>query len=250
MAADIWTIMQKEWREYFARSGSRGRGLLAAILLMLFGAVLIPLQSGAAWLTSPVPTFIDGAYLPFIVVISVIADAFAGERERHTLESLLATRLSDRAILLGKIGAAVIYALVVAFVSTLLGALISDVVVLSEGKPLHAVFYSGGVVASIVGTALLIAVLLAALGCLISLRSPTVRQAQQTLSIGVTAVVFILGFGAQFALAHSGVNLRTALATSNPATLYGSVFAVLLVIDLLLVLAALARFQRSRLILS
>ena len=36
-----------------------------------------------------------------------VPDPLPRERERHTLETLLASRLSDRAILLGKIGAAV-----------------------------------------------------------------------------------------------------------------------------------------------
>ena len=37
----------------------------------------------------------------------MIADGIPGERERHTLETLLASRLSDRSILLGKVMAAV-----------------------------------------------------------------------------------------------------------------------------------------------
>ena len=38
-----------------------------------------------------------------MMVSSLVADSFAGERERHTLETLLASRLPDRAILAGKL---------------------------------------------------------------------------------------------------------------------------------------------------
>lgn len=41
--------------------------------------------------------------MPALSVLSIIGDSFAGERERHTLETLLASRLPDRAIVLGKI---------------------------------------------------------------------------------------------------------------------------------------------------
>ncbi|MCK7485371.1 MAG: ABC transporter permease subunit [Bacillus subtilis] len=47
--------------------------------------------------------------MPFLWVSGVVADMFAGERERHTLEALLATRLSDQAILFGKLLAAMTY---------------------------------------------------------------------------------------------------------------------------------------------
>src|SRR5438552_19092990 len=59
--------------------------------------------------------------IPFFVIITFIGDAIAGERERHTLETLLASRISDRAILLGKVIVTVGYAWGMALVSLLLG---------------------------------------------------------------------------------------------------------------------------------
>ena len=52
--------------------------------------IVTPLQMGSLWLTSPLML----AYWPLLssgMVSTLIADAFAGERERHTLETLLAT---------------------------------------------------------------------------------------------------------------------------------------------------------------
>ena len=60
-------------------------------------------------------------WMPFLWVSGIVADLFAGERERHTLESLLATRLSDQSILFGKLLAALTYGFAVTWVVMLAG---------------------------------------------------------------------------------------------------------------------------------
>ena len=57
----------------------------------------------------------------------MIADSFAGERERHTLETLLASRLSDRAILFGKIAACIAYGWLMAMLCVLVGTITENV---------------------------------------------------------------------------------------------------------------------------
>lgn len=104
MIADFMTVMWKERKEVLEQGGARGRmGLV--IIVGAFG-VFLPLQMGRARVESPV-ALVYWAWVPLFLVISVVADSFAGERERHTLESLLAARLSDRTILFGKAGAAI-----------------------------------------------------------------------------------------------------------------------------------------------
>ena len=75
---------------------------------VLMVAIYMPLQFGEKW--------VDGAWslvtcivIPLILVGIVIPQSFAGERERHTLETLLASRLPDRAIPWGKVLLAVAY---------------------------------------------------------------------------------------------------------------------------------------------
>jgi len=93
MLTDITTIIWKESREFITvRPGLRGGWTGLLIILAVFG-ILIPLQLGRDWLSAPT-TILMWAWLPFILVNSVVADAFAGERERQTLETLLASRLS------------------------------------------------------------------------------------------------------------------------------------------------------------
>jgi ABC-2 type transport system permease protein len=108
MINDITTIIWKEIKEIFLqRPNFRGGWAGLLVLLAVFG-IFIPLQSGPAWVSSPANLAI-WSWVPYLLVSGVVADSFAGERERHTLETLLASRLSDRAILFGKIGAALVY---------------------------------------------------------------------------------------------------------------------------------------------
>jgi len=87
---DAGTVIWKEWSELIGQGGLRGkRGIVHFALA--FGIVL-PLNNGPSWITSPM-TAIAWYWVPMFLVTTVIGDAFAGERERHPLEPLLASRL-------------------------------------------------------------------------------------------------------------------------------------------------------------
>jgi ABC-2 type transport system permease protein len=241
---DLLTVAWKEWRELLQLGGShRGGRFSLAILVGVFG-VLLPLQSGAEWVQSPATVFYWG-WVPLMLVGSAVADSFAGERERHTLETLLASRLPDRAILLGKMAAAVAYgwglvlamlvlSLVTVNLSSPSGALLMFPWRFAVGAPLMALLGAG---------------LAATAGVLISLRAQTVRQAAQTLNIGVLLLVFVPVLGLQ-ALpeawqAHLGA---WALSVGVDGMLWPAA-AALAALDLVLLAAAFARFKRARLVL-
>src|SRR5512137_949446 len=108
---DVVTIVAKELKEYWKARGSLRARLIAFLPLLFIFGVYFPLQQREMWTQAP---FVPGVYfmwLPFVLAGGTAADSFAGERERHTLETLLATRLSDRDIFLGKVLAIVIYSL-------------------------------------------------------------------------------------------------------------------------------------------
>jgi ABC-2 type transport system permease protein len=71
-------------------------------------------------------------FAPFFLIIPVMAssvmgsDSFAGERERKTIEALLATPISDSELLLGKILVSFIPAMIITFVSFGAYAIIVD----------------------------------------------------------------------------------------------------------------------------
>jgi ABC-2 type transport system permease protein len=178
---DIKTILWKEFRELFqARQGLFGRGgwISIAITVGLLG-VLIPVQAGEGWVSNPLH-MVWWVWVPFLMVTYIVTDTFAGERERHTLETLLASRLSDKTIF--------------------------------------------------------------------SLRSSTVRQAQQI--TGLIALIPILPLVLLDLLPDGTVNnLMTNIGQVDRSTAVLVSVGILAVINFILIALAMKRFQRAKLIL-
>jgi len=244
MLTDIWTVMWKEWRELLFQRGSL-RGILLSLLpsVLIFG-IFLPAQVGRVWVESPTSIILWG-WLAMLPVTAIIADAFAGERERHTLETLLASPLSARAILFGKVGAAVSYAWVLTFIMLIVGMITVNVV---DGRgelllyPLEI-----AVAGAILG--LLTATLSASIGVLVSLRAATVKQAAQQLVFASIALTWLPLFG--LSLLPTGVqeNLVELAKTGSTTAIFIVTVFVLIALDFGLLILAMARFKRSRLIL-
>ncbi|HLH41860.1 MAG TPA: ABC transporter permease [Bryobacteraceae bacterium] len=254
--SDFSTVFWKEWKEWkeillerSAGGGGNYRPLAGGnnrplILIAVLG-IFVPLRMGPERFFSPFPLSIY-TFVSAIVVTAVIADSFAGERERHTLETLLATRLSDRAILFGKIAASIAYGWSISMLCVLAGTIAANVA-RWQG---HVLLYhdSASWLLLLLGPPLA-ACMVATAGVLVSLRAATVRQAQQTLMVGSMVLFFAAIFG--------GANLPTAwkawfsgILVSWPAVrLILAAAGVVLMIDLALLLAGMARFQRAKLVL-
>jgi len=244
MISDLSTIVWKEFKEIFVqRPNLRGGWLGLLIFLFVFG-VFLPLQSGPVWLESPASLFI-WAWVPFIMVNSIVADSFAGEKERHTLETLLASRLSDRTILFGKLAAAMAYGWGITLVGILL-ALVTINLAYGEG---HLLLFPANIGIAIVVLSFLVALLAAGLGVIISLRASTVRQAQQTLSVAFL-LLFIPLFIFPILPGDTQRAIVEAFSRLNMTMLLVILGAFLLVLDIALIGLAIVRFDRRRLIMS
>ena len=244
MMRDIWTVVWKEWREFRDQLLSLRRGGLSALILALILGVVAPVQLGPEWVHS---RLIIG-YWPFLaatMVSSLIADSVAGERERHTLETLLASRLPDSAILTGKIVAAVIYGVGFAIVNLVIGLVAVNVAHRDAGLTL---FDPQRFVVTITLT-VLASMLMAGIGVFISLRASTVKQAQQ--AFGIAIIVLTMGPLLLFnALApETREALVGRLATVGETRLEMYVITGLLVLSVIVIGAALARFRRGKLVL-
>jgi ABC-2 type transport system permease protein len=193
------------------------------------------------------------AWLPLMLVMAVVADSFAGERERHTLETLLASRLSDASILFGKIAAAVAFAYGMLLVVSAL-SLISVNVWLSRPDPWRHVLMWGGVESfAVVVLGFLLTVLCATIGVMVSLRSETVRQANLRLSMGL--IVFFPAVG----MALAGIwavmppmaqlVVLTTVQTWQPPAVAAVAGVALIAIDAGMLWIASRMFVRDRLIL-
>jgi ABC-2 type transport system permease protein len=244
MIADIFTVAAKEIKElpYLRKDKSRTNLFSLLIFLGLFG-ILLPWQTGRAWVTSPL-NMLSWAWLPFMMVGTTMVDSFAGERERHTLETLLASRLSDRVILFGKILAGIVYGVVITLGCVLIG-LGTINLLYGQGSLL---VYPAPIAVGIVAEVLLVSTLASGLGVLVSLRAASVRQAQQTFTIAYF-VLFIPIL--VFPMLPSSVTQKIVdflAGTSITSMVIGAGVAVA-VLDAILILAAMARFKRARLIL-
>jgi ABC-2 type transport system permease protein len=238
MINQIQAMMWKEWKEMLLqRDRSRmDRGFRTTVSMIVF-AILV-WRVGLAFVDSP-RILLTPAFILVFCVVAIVADSFAGERERHTLETLLASRISDDAILFGKIGSAVFLVWALMFLMLLLG-LVEVNLVRANGSlilPVHRV------ISTLVFTFLL-CLLISCVGVFVSLHSSTVRQATQALNIGF----MVLGFTALYASVSLPQEWRTKLAqvlTANNIAFTEFIgVTILLLIDLVLLATARASFRR------
>ena len=243
MITDIITVALKELREIFTIGDARGRGKLSLVVMVLIFGIVFPLQSGREWVDSPVNIMVWG-WMPFLWVSGVVADMFAGERERHTLEALLATRLSDQAILFGKLLAAMTYGFTLTWVIMLASLVTVNIGFGGDGL----LFYSRDITLGALVFSILISGLSACIGVLVSLRAGSVRQAQQIMSMGML-VLFLPLMLIQFIPKTWLESIDNIVENVQPLQVAVGIALVLLVVELILIAIARRLFQRSKLIL-
>jgi ABC-2 type transport system permease protein len=243
MIADILTVAAKELREIFTFGDVRGRSKFSLLIFVVIFGIVIPLQSGREWVTSSASAMV-WAWMPFLWVSGVVADLFAGERERHTLEALLATRLSDQAILFGKLLAAVAYGFFLTWVIML--ASIVTINISAAGGGL--LFYSAPMMLAALVVSLLVSGLSASIGVLVSLRAGSARQAQQMMSAGML-LLFLPFLLIRFVPAAWLRYLEDVANHTAPLQIALYAVFVLVIVEAVLILIALRLFQRSKLIL-
>jgi ABC-2 type transport system permease protein len=235
---DIRTMIWKETKDSVLQGGLSS--LVRPLILIVVVGIGFPLRFGPDWLAlSPLVMGIL-LYYPFILILSFVGDAIAGERERHTLETLLASRISDSAIVLGKIIVTAGYAWSTALLGLLLGLVVAN---LSKGQGGWQFYTHIDLLLEVLALSLLTSLLGASGGALISMRSATVRQAQQmliaaTLVLVAGGVVLIKFLPAQ------------TLSSFSISQIWLIALAVLAVLDAILLGVSLASFRRSRLMLS
>lgn len=240
------TVAWKEWRELLNRRGSTKVTILSVgVILGVFG-VLQPAERWEDWFTG-FSAVLFLALVPVILIISTIADSFAGERERHTLETLLATRLSDDAILGGKLIAALGWGWGVSLLAALLGAVTVNVARVQHG--LGPAFYDASVLGPSIGLALLAGGLMAGFGILVSLRASSVRVAQQIMALSIAGIVALVGVGVGALPESTRAQLLRWLVTHSLWTIVLLAGGFLLALDVVLLVAARSRFRRAKLVL-
>lgn len=253
MNADFITVLWKEWKEIVLERGSVGglvswngaSGWARPVILIAIVGIFIP------WRLPPERFFVATelllpVFLSAFVITAVIADSFAGERERHTLETLLASRLSDRAILFGRIVASMAYGWLMSIACILTGLITvnvrnwrGEILIYHDAASWLIILLGPPLLGGAITTA----------GVLVSLHAATVRQAQQTLAVGFLVLFFAVIFGSGNLPMEWKVWFGRILFTWSQTGLVLGAAGVLLAVDLALLFAGMARFQRSRLVL-
>ncbi len=236
--SDIWTMVWKELRDAVFPQGKLAN--LSSLFFIALLGVVFPVIDRQGWLTLSADMVLLNVLFPYYYILVYIGDSFAGERERHTLETLLASRLSDRAILWGKVIATVGYIWGMTVIASLLSMAVVNLV---QGQwPWMFFTPVSGWLAVLIASAL--ACLLAAgSGILVSLHSTTVRQAQQALLLGSLALFVVI----YLVVRALPPQLFQGISASQLFLLGMLVVAVL---DAILLWISMASFHRSHLILS
>lgn len=189
-AVPDWRLVAgKELRDLLGRLGrkplTRTLGVVA-----IFG-ILLPWRFQAA---ANLPAFF-AAFMAFVPARLVAIESFAGERERGTLESLLALPLTDRGIAVGKVAAATIYGAVRGwlFVAVWLpaAALLRLIDVLSPSAA-----PAWGVVGATLAASVVVALAAAVFGVWQSAAAPSVRAIVESgglLRLMIIITVFFVG---------------------------------------------------------
>jgi ABC-2 type transport system permease protein len=151
--------------------------------------------------------------------------------------------LPDRAILLGKIGMSVLYS----WTMTLAGMAVALVTVNLMYGGGGLLMYSPDVLLVGVVLSALISVMVATVGTLISLRSATVRQAQQIISILLLVPWFAIMFGMQLIPADLKNSITASLGNLSVGGILILLDVAIAVIDVGLLAFAVYRFNRSKL---
>ncbi|MGD8473126.1 MAG: ABC transporter permease [Anaerolineae bacterium] len=238
MFDDVLSVVWKERKSQFRVRGSRLR-----FLMMLFSPVLLgtifPITWGPEWLVQ-LPPLVVATITSVILVAVMVPESIAGEREHHTLETLLASRLPDRAILLGKL----LVPVAVGLGAALLANLCSLIVVNVAHWQGEILFFSPPIALGSLAMSFLMALLTAGAGVFVSLRVATAQEAAQILTFALIIPPMLL----QLVPLLFRDQMQQFLETVNGPQLLLIVLAALVVLDAAVLLAAVARFQRSRLI--
>jgi ABC-type Na+ efflux pump permease subunit len=176
LGADIATVARKELIESLREWQSLYGLLFQTACLVLVSGFVAP-HEASTW-ESPGQLFFLYAVWPSLVAAVYAGDAFAGERERKTLETLYTTPIADVSIFCGKLLAALCVGLGGAVTALALALLTGT---LSHLQPLQAVGVGG--LAVLLAGALAVACCVTALATYVSERVSSARSAQQISSL-------------------------------------------------------------------
>lgn len=187
--ADWRLVLGKELGDLLGRVGRRPLTRTFGVVAVF--ALLLPLRFRDA---ANLPAFF-AVFMAFLPARLVAIDALAGERERGTLESLLATPLSDRGIAVGKVAAATVYGAARGWLFVAVW-LLAGWLLRASGLVADLPLPGAPLAAAVLGAGVVVAYAAAVFGVWQSARAPSVRAIVESgglLRLAVIVGVFFVG---------------------------------------------------------
>ncbi len=188
-SSDWRLVAAKELADLIGRLGRKP--LTRTLVVVVVFGLLIPLRfRGAANL----PAFF-AAFMAFLPARLVAIDSFAGERERGTLESLLALPLTDRGLAIGKTTAAAMYGAVRGWLFVAVWVPAALALHAFDVLPASAIPSPGIILATVIAS-LCVALAAAVFGVWQSAAAPSVRSIVESgglLRLVIIVFVFFIG---------------------------------------------------------
>jgi ABC-2 type transport system permease protein len=206
---DAMAVLRKELIETFGDRHSMRGALLQALITVSITGVLVPGLQPALF-ARPETVMMLYVIFPSTLAATMSADAFAGERERRTLETLLATPLAERSIFIGKSAAAIMFVMAVSITSLAAGFITSSARGFVDGRP------SIDLILGVAGGALAGSLLISAATIAVSMRVAVARSAQQLGSI----LTFVLAGVGSAALQRWGKDLEWSVVLAIDVLLF------------------------------
>lgn len=243
MSTDVRTVLWKEWRSLMGGRARRQLLMIGGVLAAM--ALIFPIEDGRRWVGDPVGMGILGIVMPMLVVSVVVPDAIAGERERHTLATLLASRLPDRAILYGKLG----FAVVTGWLTGLVMLAVALVAANLSAAPPSPLLYQPEVLLAVLALGFLVAILAGGIGFFVSLRASTAQEAQQLTGVGMMTPLMLLSFLLMAVMGNDDLReMLAGIGSLDPRLVLVTMMAVITIVDGAMLVAADRRFRRGRLL--
>ena len=234
MIRDSLVVAGKELRELRASLSTRILAMQIALIGVIFGG-FIPYSQGPYWIAETYFLGIHFAFVPLVVTFPFVADCFAGERERKTLETLLATRLDEKALFLGKSLSVFVFSYIQVLIVVLLGMVTINAYWRLEEAREGIFLYSPPVLFALFGLSAAMVALATSIGVFVSLRAESVRTAQR-----ITGTIDLAVFLPMFFV--------LALVTLNWASVMAA-FGIVLLLTAILSVLAIRSFRRELLVL-
>lgn len=244
MRNELKAMLWKEWHEHILQYGSYNKWLLNMAMLIGLIGVFLPLQFGRSAVETI--SLLIWLWIPLLTITGSITDAIAGERERHTLETLLASRLSDWAILTGKIAVPVIQS----WIMMLIAAMVALITVNLADSDTQVLFYPAPVFFGFLLMPLVAGLFFAGLGVLASIHATTVRQAYQRMMLPFLGLVLLPIVAISLLPGEFVAKLYSPeFVQTNLTGLLLSSSIILLALDALVLTLTFKRFKRAQLLL-